>query len=261
MREKVEATVNDLGPHVIPETVVDLSRPPKLLATSFRSMRAYGMHLRCKSAEIGAETVDSGVAVSFLPRMSIDALRRNELDNTSTEYVGWIEEIVELDYRRHCVIVLACSWVKARQGGPNPTIRRDKYGFTCVKFSEDALMRVTADSFAFPIHVQQVFYAPDVLSPDWKVVCKVVVRGRRGEREFANSGENGILSMGRDAQFPGLRALPSPVVQARLQQTHALFASTPNDAHAAQTEDVADYEEDEETRLLGDSSEDELVES
>lgn len=255
LRNKVASIIDEQGPHSISRTVVDLSRPPKPCATSFRSMRAYGMHLRCKSAEICADTMDSGVAVLFLPRMTSNTLRHNEVSSETTEYVGWIEEILELDYRRHCVIVLLCSWVKARHGGPNPTVRRDRYGFTSVKFTPDSVMGLSADSFAFPIHVQQVFFAPDTEDPEWKVVCKVVVRGRRGEREFESSPSADILSIGHDASFEGLSALPSEGQPE--SSTNARVPAVDVVVDMAIAEEGTDFISEGETRMLGDSSADE----
>jgi hypothetical protein len=54
--------------------------------------------------------------------------------------VGSIVEILEVDYGRHCVLVLVCSWMKARNGGPNPTTMHDNYGFAMVNLSESSLI-------------------------------------------------------------------------------------------------------------------------
>lgn len=77
IRERVETQLMEGGLKSVPRTVADLSRPPKLLASSYRSMRAYGMHLRCKSAEISAGTADSGVAISFFSDGAGGGTRRN----------------------------------------------------------------------------------------------------------------------------------------------------------------------------------------
>jgi hypothetical protein len=45
--------------------------------------------------------------------------------NAAVEYVGYIEEILELDYRRHCLVVLVCEFVKANYRGENATIIGD----------------------------------------------------------------------------------------------------------------------------------------
>lgn len=41
------------------------------------------------------------------------------------EYVGHVEEIVELNYSGFCVVVLMCSWVKAIYHSNQPTIKKD----------------------------------------------------------------------------------------------------------------------------------------
>jgi hypothetical protein len=53
-------------------------------------------------------TSDSSIAATFLqPRRGTE----NDLHPTliPVEYLGWIEEILELNYGGHCVIVLLCS--------------------------------------------------------------------------------------------------------------------------------------------------------
>jgi hypothetical protein len=49
------------GSRTIDQTTYDLSRPPSLIATAYRSMKAYGMHIRCRSVEASRTTMDSGV--------------------------------------------------------------------------------------------------------------------------------------------------------------------------------------------------------
>jgi hypothetical protein len=96
---------------------------PSRVATAYRAMTAHGMHLRCRTAELAGQTADNGVAATFLQSSLWGMLDSNEDTDTNVEYVGFIEEILELDYGRHCVVVLVCSWVKARSGGPNSTTK------------------------------------------------------------------------------------------------------------------------------------------
>jgi hypothetical protein len=87
----------------------------------------------------------------------------------SFEYVGWIEEILKLDYGRFQTITLLCNWVVANYEGSYATVRRDEYGFTLVNF--ERLIPLSAQLFAFPMHVEQVFFAKYVRSgKNWKVV-------------------------------------------------------------------------------------------
>lgn len=92
------------GSRTIDQTTYDLSRPPSLIATAYQSMKAYGMHIHCRSVEASRTTMDSGVQATF----SDDAGEETE------EYVGWIEEILELEYRSTCVIVFLCPRVKGK---------------------------------------------------------------------------------------------------------------------------------------------------
>jgi hypothetical protein len=49
----------------------------------------------------------------------------------------------------------------------NYEVRCDEYGFALVNF--ERLIPLSTQSFAFPMHVEQVFFAEDVRSPrNWK---------------------------------------------------------------------------------------------
>jgi hypothetical protein len=50
-------------------------------------------------------------------------------DVDSVEYIGWMEEILELNYRSHCCIVVLCSWIPGTLGIRNAKVEKDKYGF------------------------------------------------------------------------------------------------------------------------------------
>jgi hypothetical protein len=56
--------------------------------------------------------------------------------------------------------------VKARSGGPNPTVKRDDFGFSMVNLSYSALIPLGPMSFAFSINIQQVFFANDSELPE-----------------------------------------------------------------------------------------------
>jgi hypothetical protein len=197
-------------------------------------------------------TSDSGVATSFerFQRLSIDdpnpEVRREE-------YLRWIEEILELNYKEHCVVVLACNWVKARYMGPNPTFVRDKYGFIPVNISETTVQGLGPDCFAFPIHVQQVFYSKDSRGPDWRTATKVEVRGRRGDREYALEEEGGLFAVGHDSHFEGL-SLQRGTERVRWKMDedgdHVVVADIPPG--------IGNPEFESDESLLGDSSEEDI---
>ena len=77
------------------------------------------------------------------------------MKTTNLEYVGWVEELISVDYGKFEVVVLYCTWAQANRSGARATIKCDEYGFTLFKF--DQLIPYSVDSFAFPLHVQQVF--------------------------------------------------------------------------------------------------------
>ncbi len=68
------------------------------------------------------------------------------------EYVGCMEEILELDYGILKTIVLLCNWVKTNNNKNCVTIKQGEYGFTLVNFN--SLTPILVELFAFLIHVE-----------------------------------------------------------------------------------------------------------
>jgi hypothetical protein len=164
--------------------VYEASRLPEKMATGYRAMYARGMHLRIR--ELDKVTFDSGVAAAVWERIrSTDTNAMDKVD--SAEYVGSVEEILELNYCSHCCVVLLCSWIPGTQGIRNAKVERDRYGFLLENFN--STMPVGPKSFAFPTQCQQVFFSSDEnwnveRGGDWKVICGTEVRGRCGNLDL-----------------------------------------------------------------------------
>ena len=199
---RIEVDARKEEGHEISEDVEDTSKPPSLQAQRFKSMYAYGYHYRVRSAEETiTKTCDSGVAVFF--RRPCRAGRRNTIVvEENVEYIGQILEIVELNYGRHCTIILVCDWVKANYRR-NATVKKDEWGFTVANFN--TMVPYGYESFAFPIHCDQVFFSDEEDEPGWKVVLRTEVRGRRVDSLMEEHDEIPMFAMGADSDFQGLR--------------------------------------------------------
>jgi hypothetical protein len=124
------------------------SRLPEKVAPAYRAMYAYGMHLRIKSAKEEKITSDIGVAFAVWWRSrGWTKDKRSQLE--SVEYIGWIEEILELDYRNHYYIVLVCSWIPRDMNGLNAKVVHNIYGFVVGNFIH--IVPLGLDSFPFPM--------------------------------------------------------------------------------------------------------------
>jgi len=142
------------------------------------------------------------VVASFTQQLRWGICNGRPIERTQ-EYVGYIEEILELDYRNHCTTVLVCDWIKATRDARYPNIQRDRYGFTIANFNHmDG--KVHPDSFAFPLHCQQVFLSDDLQRPGWKIMCRTDVRGRRKELQFAKPSST-LVDVGNDEDYVGLQ--------------------------------------------------------
>jgi hypothetical protein len=190
------------------EDVFQGSRLLERVAIGYRAMYAHGMHLRIREAEEDKVTHDSGIAAAVSEHIrSRDMDSEDEVD--TFEHVGWVEEILELNYRNHYYIVLVCSWILGAQNIRHPKLERDSYGF--VLGNSGTTMAVGPKSFAFPIQCQQVFFSNDEKwneerGGDWKVISGTNVRGRHGNLDMYQLDIE-MLALGRDVDFEGLRGL------------------------------------------------------
>ena len=206
LKVEVEKANNSVEKPIL--DVYQSSKLPEPIATGYRAMYAHRMHLRIRGAEEEKITCDSGVAaVVWERRRSRNVEVGDKL--LTAEYVGWVEEIIELNYRSHCCIVLLCSWIPGSQDIMNAKVERDRYGFVVGNFSRP--MHVGPKSFTFPTQCQQVFFSNDEKlnverGGDWKVVCGTNVRGRRGNLDMYRANIE-MLALGRDEDFDGLKGL------------------------------------------------------
>jgi hypothetical protein len=122
--------------------------------------------------------------------------------NANLEYIGWVDKILGVDYGVFELILLYCTWVQARTTGARATMKQDEYGFTLLKVDR----AYSADSFAFPLHVQQVFFAYEVDKPGWKVVLRKQPRGTRVASGADARPEMQCFTIGRDEDHIGLTA-------------------------------------------------------
>ena len=122
-------------------------------------MYAFGNHIRVQSVKRTLTTCDYGVAATFSQNCR-SSVRVKNVKAANLEYVGWVEEILAVDYGRYELVVLYCNLVMANIVGHNVTMKRDEYGFSLVNF--DRLVPLSAEFFAFPLHVEQVFFADDL---------------------------------------------------------------------------------------------------
>jgi len=71
--------------------------PPTLKARSYRSMYAYGNHIRIASVKKHLTTYDSGIDVTF-EQTCVSGLNDHRPITAKLEYVGWVEKILQLNY-------------------------------------------------------------------------------------------------------------------------------------------------------------------
>ena len=99
-------------------------------------------------------TCDCGVDTTFSQNCR-SCVHAKNMKASNLKYVGWVEEILAIDYGRYKLVVLYCNWVMANMVGHNVTMKRDEYRFSLVNF--DRLIPLSAEYFTFSFHVEQVY--------------------------------------------------------------------------------------------------------
>ena len=124
-------------------------------------------------------------------------------------------------------------------------MKHDDYGFTLIKF--DRVIPYSTDSFAFPLHVQQVFFVDDVENPEWKVVLRKEARGARVASSAQRRPEPLSLVLGRDEDYRGLRSnILNNGIQPCAPVLKGCTVLEAEDVHVAmqEREEEPDYNED-----------------
>jgi hypothetical protein len=73
------------------------------------------------------------------------------------KYVGWVEEILQLNYGILKIVVLLCNWVKVNYSRNSVTMKKNEYDWKLVKFAP--LIPSLDQFFISPLHVEQVFFS------------------------------------------------------------------------------------------------------
>jgi hypothetical protein len=164
------------GGEDIDQDTTHMSMLPTLEAKLYRSMYAYKNHIRVANVEGHLTTCDSGITTTF-EHTCVSRPNDRRPIIVRLEYVGRVEEILELTYRALKSVMLLCNWVKANYNESNATIKQDKYDFTLVNFA--SLIPISYKSFVFPIHVEQMFLLGcDSRERGWKVVLRKEFHGQ-----------------------------------------------------------------------------------
>jgi len=114
--------------------------------------------------------------------------------------------------------------------------------------TERSIQAYSADSFAFPLHVQQVFFVDDVENPEWKAVLRKEARGARVASTSERRPETLSLVLGKDEDYRGLRSnILNEDVQPGTPVLEGCTILEAEDVHVAlqEREEEPDYNEEE----------------
>ncbi len=91
------------------------------------------------------------------------------------EYVGWIEKIVELDDGKFQMVVVVYNWVVVNYENVYDNNKTWWLQVSLMNYLSHFLLK--SQSFTFPMHIKQVLFVKDVMSPNnWKVVLHKELR-------------------------------------------------------------------------------------
>ena len=139
-------------------------------------MWAYGQPFWVEHVDKHLAMFDCCIMASFKQQSHASARDLNLLDG-ELDYVGKIQDILEVNLRSFRIIVFHVQWFQVIQRGANRTVRKDPNGFYAIDSSK--LLRKNEEPFALPQHCEQIFFHPDILDGKWLYVVHVTPRGRR----------------------------------------------------------------------------------
>jgi len=139
----------------INEEFVQLSCPPSRIAYTYSSMWAYGNHFQV-DIEITRLThlaYNVGIACIFYQANQSSMQDQNKII-ANLNYVGFLKEILLMDYFGLLLVLFNCSWIPPNLCGNARTICQDEHGFWQVKFR--LWLPPTMEPYVFPITISHV---------------------------------------------------------------------------------------------------------
>ena len=120
-------------------------------ARKYPTMRAYGWHYRVEHVDVKRRSFDCGIMVEFKQYSQSSSKDKNIIEE-NLQYVGKIQEIIELDYRSFKCCIFKCRWYEAFE-------RTQIYDTHSVFFSIYSLRFLPEDKepYVLLIHCEQVF--------------------------------------------------------------------------------------------------------
>jgi hypothetical protein len=131
-----------------------MSMPPTLATMSYHLIYGLGNHIKVSNVEEHFKTLDSGVVATF-EHECISRPNDQILVLVKLKHVGWVEEILELNYGILKIVILLCNWVKVNYSRNSVTMKKNKYELKLVNFSP--LISEFRSVFYFPIACRASF--------------------------------------------------------------------------------------------------------
>lgn len=91
-------------------------------------MLAFGNHNRVSNVKEHLTTQNNCIVAAIFEQECVSRPNDRRPMVAKLEYVGWVEEILELNYGILNFVVLLCNWVKANYVGSSAMVKRDEYG-------------------------------------------------------------------------------------------------------------------------------------
>ena len=120
-------------------------------ARKYPAIWAYDWHYHVESLDVKRWSFDFRIIVDFKKSSRVSSKDKNSIEG-NLQYVGKIQEIIELDYRSFKYRTFKCRWYEAF----DRTLRHDTHNGL---FSIDSLRFLLEDKdpYVLPIHCEQVF--------------------------------------------------------------------------------------------------------
>ena len=155
------------------DEINNLENGPDDMAWRYNAFNINGFHFRVKHMDDHHLTQNSGVSLKA-ETLSYASRKDNNPRVGFVYYYGQLTDIIQIRYTNDMTFVMfKCDWVDNIHGK-----KEDAFKFTLVNFNHLLYRddRDTNEPFIFASQVEQVWYAPDPLQSDWRVVVKMSQR-------------------------------------------------------------------------------------
>ena len=168
----------------VPDEIHAIANGCPTTATSYKGLYIGGQLFKTRAADFKYYADNSVIICQFI--MDNNSNSEDSSTEIVEDFIGYIEEILEIDFIHLKKTFIMCKWFGSAQVRPNTSMKTDGYGFTLFKATSREISRSRGygNPCAEPHMIRQAYTAVDPEDPNWITVVETILNLEGPERRY-----------------------------------------------------------------------------